>query len=69
MAVTIESPISVLLADERIKAILDKHLPGMTSDIRLKMAMGMTLKQIMPMSQGRITVSKIEAISADLAAL
>ncbi len=69
MAVTVESKISVLLADEGAKAILEKHCPGMTSDPRLKMAMGMTLKQIMPLSQGRITLSKIEAISEDLAKL
>ncbi len=69
MAVTAESTIGALLADEQAKAILDKHLPGMTSDPRLRMAMGMTLKQIMPMSQGKITLSKIEAISEDLTKL
>lgn len=69
MAATVESPMSVLLADERIKTILEKHCPGMTADPRMKMAMGMTLKQIMPLSQGRVTMSKIEAISADLAKL
>ncbi|GLI33013.1 hypothetical protein [Desulforhabdus amnigena] len=69
MALTAESTIAVLLANEQAKAILEKHLPGMTSDPRLKMAMGMTLKQIMPLSQGKITLSKIEAVAADLAAL
>ncbi len=69
MALTGESIISALLADERAKAILEKHCPGMTRDPRLKMAMKMTLKQIMPLSQGRITPGKIEAISEDLAKL
>jgi para-nitrobenzyl esterase len=69
MALTAESTIGALLANESAKAIIEKHLPGMTSDPRLKMAMGMTLKQIMPLSQGKITLSKIEAISVDLAAL
>ena len=69
MATTVESPMSVLLADDRIKTILEKHCPGMTSDPRMKMAMGMTLKQIMPLSGGRVTTSKIEAISEDLAKL
>lgn len=69
MAVTVGSTISVLLADGRAKAILEKHCPGMTSDPKLRMAMGMTLKQIMPLSQGRITASKLEAISEDLAKL
>lgn len=69
MAITVDSPMSALLADERVKTILDKHCPGMTSDPRMKMAQGMTLKQIMPFSGGRVTTSKIEAISEDLAKL
>ncbi|MGO9016798.1 MAG: hypothetical protein ACLQVJ_00455 [Syntrophobacteraceae bacterium] len=69
MSLTDESKISALLADDRAKAVIDKHCPGMTSDPRLSMAMGMTLKQIMPLSQGRITPGIIEAISEDLATL
>jgi hypothetical protein len=69
MALTAESTIAVLLGNESAKAIIEKHLPGMTSDPRLKMAMGMTLKQIMPLSQGKITIGKVEAISEDLAKL
>ncbi len=69
MEATVESPMSVLMADDRIKTILEKHCPGMTSDPRLKMAMGMTLKQIMPLSGGRVTATKIDAISADLSKL
>jgi len=69
MTLTIESTISALLADERAKAILDRHCPGMSSDSQLKIAMGMTLKQVMPFSQGRITPDVIDAISVDLAAL
>ena len=69
MALTGESTIGVLLGNEQAKAILDKHLPGMTNDPRLKMAMGMSLKQIMPLSQGKITLGKIDAITEDLAKL
>jgi hypothetical protein len=69
MTLTVESKISALLADDCAKAILDRHCPGMSNDPRIQMAMGMTLKQIMPLSQGRITTDVIEAISADLATL
>ena len=69
MATTVDSPMSVLFADERVKTILEKHCPGMTSDPKMKMAMGMTLKQIMPFSGGRVTASIIEAISEDMAKL
>ncbi len=66
MALTVESTIGALLNNEQAKAILDKHCPGMTSDPRLKMAMGMTLKQIMPLSRGKLTLSQIDAVREDL---
>lgn len=69
MALTVESALSALLADESAKAILEMHLPGLSGDPRIKMAMGMTLKQIMPFSQGRITPDAIEAIAIELAKL
>jgi len=69
MALTIESKISELLANESAKAILDKHCPGMTADPRLKMAMGMTLKQIVPLSQGKLNAAKLELVAGDLAKL
>ncbi len=69
MTLTVESKISALLADERTKAILDAHCPGMSSDPRIQLAMNMTLSQIMPLSEGKITSQVIRAISEDLAAL
>ncbi|SPF34129.1 hypothetical protein SBDP1_120029 [Syntrophobacter sp. SbD1] len=54
MSRTVESKISALMADDRAKAILDRHCPGLRSDPRLQVAMGMTLKQIMPFPDGRI---------------
>jgi hypothetical protein len=69
MALTIESALSELLANESVKAILDRHCPGLSGDSRIKMAMGMTLKQVMPFSQGQITAAAVEAIAADLAKL
>ncbi|MFH0728718.1 MAG: hypothetical protein V2B19_20585 [Pseudomonadota bacterium] len=69
MALTVDSKLSALLADKGAKAIIDNRCPGMSRDPRLRMAMGMTLKQIMPLSQGRITSEIIDMISKDLAEL
>jgi hypothetical protein len=66
MALTIDSTIGTLLNNQQAKEILDKHCPGMTSDPRLKMAMGMTLKQIMPLSRGKLTLSQIDAVKEEL---
>jgi hypothetical protein len=67
MALTVESKLSALLADKGAKEIIDKRCPGMSKDPRIRMAMGMTLKQIVPLSQGRITSEIIDMISKDLA--
>jgi hypothetical protein len=48
------------------KDILEKHCQAVTADPRLKMAMGMTLRQIMPLSQGKLTQAMIELVAADL---
>ncbi len=69
MALTVESKISALLDDERGKAVLERHCPELLTDPRIKLAMGMTLAQIIPFSGGRITQQTIEAISQDLAQL
>ena len=66
MAVTINSSLKDLLADPKAKAILEKHFPGFSSNPQLQMAMGMTLKQIQPFSQGAITDDKLKLVEADL---
>jgi hypothetical protein len=55
------------MGNDGSKNILEKHCKAVTSDPRLKMAMGMTLKQIMPLSQGKLTSAMIELVVADLA--
>jgi len=66
MSLTVESKIGDLLADPKAKEILDKHLPGFSSNPQIGMAKGMTLKVIAPMSQGMVTDEKLKAIEADL---
>ncbi|MCX6000517.1 MAG: hypothetical protein NTU41_13295 [Chloroflexi bacterium] len=66
MALTIDSKIGELLADPKAKAILEKHMPGISTNPQMAMAKGMSLKVVAPMSGGQITPDKIKAIEADL---
>ena len=69
LPLSIESPISHIVADESAKAILEKHCSSIISDPRLKSAVGMTLKQIKPMSGGRLTQEMIDLVAEELAQL
>ena len=66
MAFTVDSKIGDLLADAKAKAVVEKHLPGMSSMPQIAMVKGMSLKALAPMSQGRITPAILSAIDADL---
>ena len=69
MALTVDSTLGEILADEKGKAVLEKHLPGVASMPGIEMAKGYSLKAIAPMSQGRITDDMLKAIDEDLKAI
>lgn len=69
MALSIDSKIGELLADEQAKAILEKYLSGLSNHPQLAMAMGMSLRAVAPMSQGMVTEEILQAIEADLSKL
>ena len=69
LPLSIDSSLSELMGNGNAKAILEKHCQAMIADPRLKMGMGMTLKQIMPMSQGKVTLAMIDLVAAELAQL
>ena len=66
MALSTDSTLGDILDDENGKAILEKHMPGVSSDPRIAMARGMTLKALMPLSQGMLNEEKLKAINDDL---
>jgi len=68
-APTINSKIADLLDDERAKAIIDKHIPGLVDEPKLSMAASMTLEFIMPMTEGLITPEALKAIEEDFSKL
>jgi hypothetical protein len=69
VAITINSKIADLLANEEAKAIIDKHIPGLIDEPRIAQAAAMTLEFIMPMTGGLITSEALKAIEEDLSKL
>ena len=69
MAFDENSKIRDIIADERAKAILDKHFPGASTHPQLSMGLGMTLKQVSWYAESGMTPDKLKALVEDLAAL
>ncbi len=63
------STIRELLADEKAKAIVEKHQPDFSSHPQIGQAMSMSLKQVASYSQGEITDETLKAIDEDLSKL
>ncbi len=64
-----ETKLGDLLKDDSARALLDKHFPGMSSDKRIGMAKGMTLKSIQKFAAGQFPDETLAALDADLAQL
>jgi hypothetical protein len=62
-----ETEIGTLLDDPAAKALLDKHIPGMTTNEQIDMARAMTLKDIQQYSPDQITDAVLAALDADFA--
>lgn len=69
LPLSIDSPVKDIMGNERGKAILENHCAAVLADPRFKMAMSMTLKQIRPMSGGKVTQEMIQVVAQDLAEL
>lgn len=66
---TAETDLGTLLDNPAAKAIIEKHIPGMTSNEQVDMARGMTLKAIQQYASEEVTDARLAAIDADLAKL
>ncbi|TRD11386.1 hypothetical protein FGU71_05640 [Erythrobacter insulae] len=64
-----DTPIEQLVADERAKAVLDKHIPNIDQHPAYGQFKTMSLKAVQPWSAGAITAEMLEKIQADLIAL
>jgi len=66
---SIDTPIEVLMADERAKAVVAKHFGGqdLAQHPAYEQFKSLSLKAVAPFSQGLITEEMLAKISADLA--
>lgn len=70
-AFTLDTPIEVLMADERAKAAVTKHFGGqdLTAHPAYDQFKTLSLNAVAPFSQGLITEEMLTNIAADLAAI
>jgi hypothetical protein len=66
MPYSVNSTVRQLLADERAKAVLEKHLPGASRHPDLPQAMSMTLREVSYYPESGLTQDKLQAINEDL---
>jgi hypothetical protein len=69
MALTLDTTLGAIIDDPKAKAVLDKHLPGVSTNPMVAMVRGMTLNMILSMPQAAqlgITKQKAEALLAEV---
>lgn len=66
---TADTEIGTLLDDPAAKAIVEKNIPGMTTNDQIDMARGMTLKAVQQYSPDLVTDARLAAIDAEFAKL
>jgi hypothetical protein len=69
MSFSIESKLGDLLDNEATKAILEKHLPGISAHPQIAMGKGFALSMVAKFSGGLITEEALAKIGADLASV
>jgi hypothetical protein len=69
LAFSLDTPLHQIAADKQGKAVLDRDLPGLTSDARYPLFDDMNLSQIAAMSGGQITKADLDQVKVDLSKL
>ncbi|MCH2242782.1 MAG: hypothetical protein MK041_12855 [Aquabacterium sp.] len=69
MSYSIESKLGDLLDNDQTKAILEKHMPGISTHPQIGMGRGFPLSVVANFSGGLITKEILEKVNAELAAL
>jgi hypothetical protein len=65
----LDTPIEVLAADEKAKAVLVADLPELLPHPSYEQFKAMSLRQVQPYSQGALTDEILAKVEADLAAI
>ena len=68
-AFNVDTPIETLMADERAKAVVTTHLPGIDQHPAYEQFKALSLKALAPFSQGLISDELLGKIDTDLAAI
>jgi para-nitrobenzyl esterase len=66
---TQKSTVGELFDNPQTRAIVEKQFPGISSSFRMRMARGMTFRELNTRAPKDITVEKLNAIDAELAKL
>ena len=66
---SLDTPIADLLADPGAKAVLDKDMPGLSTDDNLPKFSTLSLRRLAPLSGGQMTADLMGKLAYDLAAL
>ncbi|GAB3552719.1 hypothetical protein GCM10027343_38610 [Noviherbaspirillum agri] len=69
MSLSINSNLGDLLDNADSKAVLEKHLPGISTHPQIAMGRGFPLKMVANFSGGLITNEALEKVDTDLKAL
>jgi hypothetical protein len=69
MAFTLNSTVREIMANERARAVIDKHIPGASTHPQLPEAMYMTLREVSMYPESGLTPAKLQALLEDLAKL
>jgi len=69
MSFSIESKLGDLLDNEATNAVLEKHMPGISTHPQIGMGKGFALSMVAKFSGGMITDEMLAAVDADLKAL
>jgi hypothetical protein len=69
MSFSIESKLGDLLENDAAKAVLEKHMPGISTHPQIGMGKGFALSMVAKFSGGLITEEMLQKVNADLTAL
>lgn len=69
MSFSIDTKLGDLLDNEQTKAVLEKHMPGISTHPQIGMGKGFALSMVAKFSGGLITDEMLQKVNADLAAL
>ena len=66
---SLDTPIVKLIADYRARAVLDKDLPGLSTDEHLDKFESLSLRRFAPLTGGQLTEALLTKTAYDLAAI